>query len=253
VNFHWSQAKYGLIFGAGHGIGCALAKELLQRFPQLILTATYRLPAKAMELFQLKERYQERLQLVELDPTQEEQLALVSQKIPSDVSLDFVFNCIGFLHREDIRPEKSLREFSVDNFLEVMRVNACVTALIAKYLEKKLPRSTPALFVSLSAKVGSIEDNELGGWHSYRASKAALNMLIKNIAIEFSRKRLPCLVSSVHPGTTNTALSASFVAHTNHKVYEPQETASRLIELFEARDVTDTGIFLSYNGEKLPW
>ncbi len=254
MNFQWSQVKYGIIIGAGHGIGYALTANLLEHYPKLQLTATYRVKAKAEKLLSLQSQYQERLNLVEIDPTQENEVAIfANEKVIKDTPVDFIFNCVGLLHNESFQPEKSLRDFSVNNFLEVIRINSSVTPLLAKYLEKKFPRASPSLFVSLSAKVGSNEDNKLGGWYSYRAAKAALNMLVKNISIEFSRKRLPCLVCSLHPGTTNTALSEPFLAHTTHEVHAPEVTADHLIKLFSGREVAESGIFLSWNGEKLPW
>ncbi|MBC99283.1 MAG: hypothetical protein CME63_16185 [Halobacteriovoraceae bacterium] len=242
-------AKNILIVGAGHGIGLSFVTHLSQLYPHAQIFATYRNRDKANPLLnsQLKREH-----IFNIDPTVDEHIKKLATDL-ADIKLDIIINCVGLLHnKEGLAPEKSLKDFSTDNFLEVMRVNTVVTPLLAKYFHKKL-NPTKSYFVTLSAKVGSIEDNRMGGWYAYRASKSALNMVIKNIAIEFQRKRNNCVVLAIHPGTTKTDLSAPFIERTNYILHTPDETAQNIVSLFHKMKVDDSGKFISWNGDELPW
>jgi NAD(P)-dependent dehydrogenase (short-subunit alcohol dehydrogenase family) len=248
--FKLSEAKNILIVGAGHGIGLALVEYFKDK--DVNVFATYRLEHKAKDLLELSQTYPH-IKSIQLDPTIESEIETEIENIPSS-SLDLVINCVGLLHTESITPEKSLRDFNPESFMEIMRVNALVTPLLAKHCHKLFNPNKACAFVSLSAKLGSISDNQMGGWYSYRASKAALNMLIKNIAIEFKRLRKKVIVLAIHPGTTKTALSEKYIQHTNYKIHTPQETALNILsvidnqasENFEAK-------FLSWDGTELSW
>jgi len=254
VKFNFSQCQNVLIVGAGHGIGLSLVELILKNYPHIQVFATYRLASKALKLFDLQKTYDNKLDLFEVDPTIESSYINISHKFNDHaIKLNLIVNCVGLLHNEIISPEKSLRSFNPDHFLEVMRVNTVVAPLIAKYFQEFWAKEATCVFVTLSAKVGSIEDNRLGGWYSYRASKAALNMLIKNISIEFFRKRNNCVVLALHPGTTETNLSTPFLANTSHKVHTPDETAKNLIEVISNTQISDSGKFLSWNGDEIVW
>jgi NAD(P)-dependent dehydrogenase (short-subunit alcohol dehydrogenase family) len=110
-----------------------------------------------------------------------------------------------------------------------------------------------SVFATISAKVGSISDNRLGGWYAYRASKAALNMFIKNIAIEFARNKKKIILLSLHPGTTKTELSEPFTKNTKYQLHTPIETAKNLLSVIENKTLDDSGKFFSWDGEELPW
>jgi len=245
---------YALVIGAGHGIGCALVQKLLVDCPHLKIFASYRLEAMSNELQMLSKIYSDRLEIIPLDPTNETQLQKLSTSLmKKNIELNLVINSVGVLHDEKLSPEKSLRSFDPVAFLEVIRVNSLVTPLMAKHFEKNLNKTTNSGFVALSAKVGSIGDNQLGGWYSYRASKAALNMLIKNISIEFKRSKNKCVVLAIHPGTTETQLSSPFIASTNYKIHSPIETASNILSVINQRDLTHTGMFLNWDGMEIKW
>lgn len=249
-----NQCQHAIVWGGGRGIGLALTKVLLDRYPQLKVISTYRSIERASELLALTDIYQDRLQTIMIDPSNEDELKQLAQGIKSDgIKLDLLINSIGVLHNESFQPEKSLRTLNMEQFIESFKINSVLTALIAKHFEILLPRSTPCAFVAVSAKVGSIEDNKMGGWYSYRASKAALNMILKTISIEFHRKRLNCLVMPIHPGTTKTELSKPFTEKTTYKLHTPQETASNIINQIDGRSTEESGDFLSWDGEKLPW
>ncbi|EKO3738305.1 SDR family NAD(P)-dependent oxidoreductase, partial [Vibrio metschnikovii] len=128
------------------------------------------------------------------------------------------------------------------------------TLLLAKYFSPLMKTSDAAKFVTISAKVGSISDNRLGGWYSYRASKAALNMLLKTLSIEWQRTIKRGVVLALHPGTTDTPLSKPFQANVPaDKLLTPEQAAQYLVELIIQATLQQTGQFLAYNGERLPW
>ena len=147
-------------------------------------------------------------------------------------------------------PEKKLDELNEDQLTKLMQINAIGPALTLKYFSKLLDPSASIMAV-LSAKVGSIEDNRLGGWYSYRASKAALNMLIKTAAIEFSRTKPNTTLVALHPGTVNSRLSKPF---RGEQIGRPAiDAVQDLLRVIYSLKNEDSGSFISYAGERLPW
>ena len=254
MTFKLGHCKNALVFGAGHGIGFAIVKRLLLDYPNLSIMATFRKAALAKELHALSHAYSHRLRIAQVNPLEEGQLMSLSNEMEKrNDSLDLIFNAIGKLHDEKGKPEKSLQSFDTDHFLELVKVNSLITPLLAKAFIKNLRRDDASVFASLSAKVGSISDNKMGGWHSYRASKAALNMFIKNIAIELKRKKSKCIVLAIHPGTTKTQLSLPYIKHTSYHIHTPDETAINILNLINEKNEADSGKFLSWNGEEILW
>jgi len=126
--------------------------------------------------------------------------------------------------------------------------------LLAKHLHGKFRHGRPAVFATVSAKVGSIEDNRLGGWFSYRASKAALNMCLKTLAIEWHRSLPNVAVTALHPGTTDTALSRPFQRNVpDGQLFTPEQGVTRMLNVLDGLNSADSGQFLAFDGEKLPW
>lgn len=240
-----------LVVGAGHGIGFALVEALLRNHGVKNLVATYRRKELAGPLLKLAAEYPE-LSVLECDPL-EKRDKLVGLLRTRDISLQLLINACGLLHDQKLSPEKNLRQFNRDSFLRLMEVNALLTPLLLKDLVEFIPRGEDALVVALSAKVGSIEDNRLGGWYSYRASKAALNMLMKTAAIELKRTHKKLTLLSLHPGTTKTALSEPFLAGTSYQVHEPAATALNLLRVMEESDPAMSGGLYSWDGSKLPY
>lgn len=151
-------------------------------------------------------------------------------------------------------PEKSYRALDAAAMGEVLRINTVLPALIAKHALPLLPRKARGVFAAISAKVGSIADNGLGGWHSYRASKAALNMLVKNFAIELARTHKQAAVVALHPGTVDTALSEPFQQGLPEgQVRPPQEAARDLLAVIDAVPPQDSGSLIAFDGERLPY
>ena len=138
-----------------------------------------------------------------LDDFNEDSVFQAANKFDNDF-FDKIIVSIGILHNEDFMPEKRIEEISSDQFLETIRINTLIPTLIARSFYKKLKKNDKSTLAFLSARVGSITDNRSGGWYSYRASKAALNMVIKNLSIELRRYNKELVVIGLHPGTVDS-------------------------------------------------
>jgi NAD(P)-dependent dehydrogenase (short-subunit alcohol dehydrogenase family) len=169
--------------------------------------------------------------------------------------LDLVINCAGILHDSaGMQPERRLREARPENLARSFAVNASGALLVAQAMEPLLRRGQSPLFASLSARVGSIEDNRLGGWYAYRASKAALNMFMRTLAIEWSRGSRPIRVVCLHPGTVATELSAPFVGPAgNRQIFSPAVAADQLLDVLAGMDLSDSGNFYAWDSSSIPW
>jgi NAD(P)-dependent dehydrogenase (short-subunit alcohol dehydrogenase family) len=239
-----------LIIGADGGIGLGLVK-ILQQEPNLNqMYATYRRTQCASELLTIPN-----LKCLQMDITREEDISQVITTISKEIKqLHLVINCVGILHENNLQPEKSLAQINSENLIYYFQVNSIGSVLLGKHLLPLLKHNDTSIFASISAKVGSIGDNKIGGWYGYRASKAALNMLIRNMAIEYSRKSPKTIVVSLHPGTTNTPLSKPFQKNVPpEKLFPVVKTASQLLTVISNLNITDSGNFFSYDGTKLPW
>lgn len=162
----------------------------------------------------------------------------------------------GLLHDEaaGIAPEKSMRALDGGAMARVLAVNTIGPALVAKHVLPRLPRERRAVFAVLSAKVGSIGDNRLGGWHAYRASKAALNMLVRNFAIECARTHPRAVIAALHPGTVDSRLSAPFQRGVPAgKLLSPDQSAGHLLDVLDRLTPADSGGLFAWDGERLPW
>jgi len=166
--------------------------------------------------------------------------------------LVLVIDATGLLHDERMGPERSWRDITPDAMAIAFAVNATGPALLIKHLAPRLASEGKATFATLSAKVGSIGDNRLGGWYAYRASKAALNQIVRTAAVELRRRRPQALCVSLHPGTVDTRLTAPF-AKVGLAVATPAEAATRLIGVLDGLAPADSGGFFDYRGEPLPW
>ena len=167
---------------------------------------------------------------------------------------DTIFICNGVLHDDKAMPEKTIRQLDTAILADRFLTNVQVPALYLKLLFPYLSKQANVRVLALSAKVGSIGDNALGGWYSYRISKAALNMLIKNLSIEVARLNKTAAIVSIHPGTTNTELSAPFQANLPAgQLQSPDATARRLANVATKLSAERTGFLLNWDGSTLPW
>ncbi|PSN17279.1 cell-cell signaling protein [filamentous cyanobacterium CCP5] len=244
-----------LVIGASQGIGLGFVRQLLQDGRIAKVTGTYRQRETAQALFDLQTKHPDRLAVLPLDVTQEAEIerAIASLQQQCD-RLHLVIYCVGLLHSDSMQPEKSLRQLNTDQLLQYFQVNSIGAALLAKHLLPLLKHDQPSVYGAISAKVGSIGDNGLGGWYGYRASKAALNMLMKTAAIEYSRKSPKTIMTLLHPGTTDTRLSAPFQRNVPpEKLFSVERTVSQLMAVIENLGPNDSGSFFSWDGSRLPW
>ena len=160
----------------------------------------------------------------------------------------------GILHEASIVPEKSLYECNADALLRLFAINSIGPLMVAKEVLARQSRMLPFRFVALSAMVGSISDNRLGGWYGYRASKAALNQFVKTLAVECRRRFPNATVAAVHPGTTDTSLSAPYTRNVPpDRLYSTEETAGRVLDVVRNLTPESSGGFFHWDGTSIPW
>jgi len=188
------------------------------------------------------------------DVTSEADLAQLADALKSEKDLRLLVVATGILSNgKAIQPEKSFRQQSLDTFEQVFRVNTFGPALVAKHLLPLMPRNGRAVFAALSARVGSISDNRLGGWHAYRASKAALNMLIRNYGIELARVNPGFIAVGLHPGTVDTHLSKPFQRNVpDTQLFTPAQSAGRLLTVIDGLTPADSGKCFDWAGREVP-
>lgn len=248
------DAANALVVGASQGIGLGFVKALLQEATAAAVYATYRRSETATELLNLQTQHP-RLTAIPMDLTDEGQiakgLASVSAVSPK---LHLVINCVGMLHNETQQPEKSLRQIDLDSLTRYFQVNSISAILLIKHLQPMLRHGDRSVVATISAKVGSIGDNRLGGWYGYRASKAALNMLIHTAAIEYGRRCPQAILVALHPGTTDTQLSKPFQRNVPEgKLFPVEKTVGLLLGVIRGLEPADSGEFFSWDGSRLPW
>ncbi len=221
-----TAARSSLIVGAG-GIGQALAARLEARGPVTIWGRTSG-----------------------VDATIEADIAAAAQAL-SD-SLDMVFVTTGMLHDDHQRPERSMRELDAVQLARSFAINTIAPAVVAKHVLPRLPRDRRAVFAVLGARVGSIGDNRTGGWHGYRASKAALVMLVKTLSIELKRTHPQAICVALHPGTVDTAMSKPFQGNVEpEKLFTPDFSAERLIAVADGLTPEDSGGHFAWDGARI--
>lgn len=188
------------------------------------------------------------------DVTREDQLADAAAIVAGLAAPTRVVVATGLLHGPGVQPEKSMRALDPQALLELFSINAVAPALVAKHFLPLTPRDRPSVFAALSARVGSISDNRLGGWYGYRASKAALNMMIATLAIEHRRTHPLGLCVALHPGTVETRLSAPFPQQPSSAGrLTPDAAAAALVEVMDGLGQEDTGGFFAWDGKPIPW
>jgi NAD(P)-dependent dehydrogenase (short-subunit alcohol dehydrogenase family) len=221
-----------VVIGASGGIGRAVAERLEQRGE-----AVHRLS-----------RREQRLDLAD-----EASIAAAAAALPFP-AIDRLIVATGMLHEEGLAPERSLRQLDADRLLRSFAVNAVGPALVLKHFAPLLRRDGVSRTAFLSARVGSISDNRLGGWYGYRASKAALNQLVRSAAIEIARTRPGAIVALLHPGTVDTEMSRPFQANVAAgKLFTAQRSAGHLLDVLDRLEPSDSGGFFDWAGEPIPY
>lgn len=242
--------KY-LIFGASSGIAQAIIQHLLQQVDTEIIVEQWRGSANSQPANTQIVR-----QIEFADPCDKNaDLSPFFKQTP-----DVIINCIGLLHEQshldnsmtEITPEKCLEQLKDTALMRLMQVNTLSNVHIAQAITRYVPRKHPLKFIALSALVGSISQNKLGGWYSYRMSKAALNMFIQTLSIEWKRRLPNAICSAVHPGTTETALSQQFLRnHPKEKLYSAAKTAERIISIASNLSPENSGKLLMWDGTEI--
>lgn len=230
-----------LIIGGSSGIGGALARHYLAKAAQVSVISRQPAPSQP--------------QLIWLQDTlhsEQHSATVIAEALTHQPEIIFI--CNGVLHDEHAMPEKTIRQLDIDLLSVRFASNVQVPALYLQLLFSYLCKQPAIKLLALSAKVGSIGDNALGGWYSYRISKAALNMLIKNLSIEVGRLNKTAAIVSVHPGTTDTALSAPFQTNLpDGQLQSPAATAERLAKVAQGLTAEQSGNLLNWDGSVLPW
>jgi len=187
-----------------------------------------------------------------IDLEDEGSIAAAAARVAQGPVPTLVFVATGVLHHGQ-EPERSYKAMTAEHLLRDYRVNTVGPALIARHFVPLMPRDRRAVFAALSARVGSIGDNRLGGWHSYRASKAALNMILTNLAIELGRSHPQAIVAGLHPGTVDTGLSAPFQRGVKpEKLFTPADSATRLLKVLDGLTPADSGGVFAWDGTRIP-
>ncbi|MDE2648455.1 MAG: SDR family NAD(P)-dependent oxidoreductase [Paracoccaceae bacterium] len=194
----------------------------------------------------------EKVQTHSIDFEEEDSIFRASNCISKLMPLDLIIVATGILHDINLYPEKSLKDLSTEKFQKLFLINTIGPALVAKHFFPLLRRDKRAISATLSARVGSVSDNQLGGWYAYRASKAALNIIIKNSAIEISRRNSNSIVVGMHPGTVASNLSKPFQKGVPPgKLFTPELAASRLLNVLSTLRVEDTGKCFAWDGKEI--
>jgi len=243
-----------LVTGASRGIGLAIVDGLLARPGAGAVFATARGAGASEGLAAL--RADARLRALDMDVTDEASIARAAAQVERETTqLDLVINCAGLLHDGPaMRPERRLADVTPENLQRGYAVNAIGPLLVAKHFHGLFPRAGRAVFASLSARVGSIGDNRLGGWYAYRASKAAQNMFTVNLSIELRRRARGIICVALHPGTVDTALSQPFQAGVAaERLFEPARAARQLLDVIDGLGPHDNGGFFAWDAQRIPW
>jgi NAD(P)-dependent dehydrogenase (short-subunit alcohol dehydrogenase family) len=228
------RAGVAVVFGAHGGIGAALvgAIRATDRFEHVVAFGRSTSPS--------------------IDLLDEASLERAAAFAADKGELRLVIDATGFLHDDAQGPEKSWRQLDPVGLARAFALNAIGPALIMKHVLPRLPRSGKAVFATLSARVGSIGDNRLGGWYAYRASKAALNQLVRTAAVELARRSPDALCLALHPGTVATHLSAPFAA-TGLEVHQPAAAARHLLAVVDQLTADANGGFFDWRAQPVPW
>jgi len=223
-----------VVFGASSGIGAALS-DALRDDPSVARLHTVSRSGRTDH---------------HCDYHDEASIKTVAETIASEGPVHLVLIAIGILHADGIAPEKTWKALDADVMAQVFAINTIAPTIIAKHMLPTLAKGRKTALAALSARVGSIGDNRLGGWLSYRASKAALNMSIKTLSIELARANRDALIVGLHPGTVETSLSQPFRGNVpDRQLFSPAESASRLIATLDGIEKDASGSVFAYDGE----
>ncbi|KAH7429981.1 hypothetical protein KP509_09G076700 [Ceratopteris richardii] len=252
-----------LVTGASRGIGLEFTRQLLIKYPGTIVYGTARNPDASPGLQALKRRHPHRCELATMDVTKEETIEALAKEVNDKYGrLDLIVHCAGeFIIPDEVIPELYLEEFDPEVAMRLFEVNAVGPVLVTKHFWEllKIGHGTHtgragAVVVMMGHKCSSMKDNTFGSWYSYRASKTALNMFTRNMAMEAERQKDPILFTIIHPGVVNTQHS-KFFAHKvpNMKLFQPDYAVERLLGILNKVRPEDNSKFSSWDRQEVPW
>ena len=231
------------VIGSSGGIGAALIEQLVQSSQVARIHALSRSG---------RSHPSPKVANLTFDFTEEDSLIAAAQALQEVGPFDLILVATGLLQGEGISPEKNLRALSHDGFAKSFEINTIGPAMTAKYFVPLLRRDEKAVFAALSARVGSISDNRLGGWYAYRASKAALNMVLKTLAIEIGRRFKNQIIVGLHPGTVDTDLSKPFQGNVPEgKLFTAEFSAEKLLDVVDGLSAEDSGNLFDWAGKQV--
>jgi len=232
-----------VVVGASGGIGKALVHALAERATHVPIFALSRSASSVPQ----------GVRTLPIDLSDEATVAAAAARVGEAGPVGLVIVATGLLHQAGVSPEKSVRALAPTTMATVFAVNTIGPALVAKHFVPLLARRERCVFAALSARVGSIGDNRLGGWYAYRASKAALNQILRTLAIEVARSRPDAIVVGLHPGTVASGLSRPFRPDpTADGVFSPEESAAHLLRVLDGLGADDTGGVFAWDGSQIP-
>ncbi|WCJ24370.1 NAD(P)-binding Rossmann-fold superfamily protein [Euphorbia peplus] len=257
------EGGVSMVQGASRGIGLEFVKQLLEMDGKGHVVATCRNPDGAAGLLDLKNRFADRLNLLKLDLTVESSIEASAMSIKERYgSLNLLINASGILQIPNLlEPEKTLKKVEKSALMLSYEVNAVGPILVIKHMWPLLKAGggsgthrDVAVVANLSARVGSIGDNHLGGWHAYRSSKAALNQLTRTASVEFAQKKDPIACILLHPGTVDTDLSRPYQRNVAEgKLFTKEFSVQKLLNIINNTTSNDNGKFFAWDGQQIPW
>lgn len=257
------EGGISMVQGCSRGIGLEFVKQLLQKSEKGHVIATCRKPNEASGLLSLKNMFAQRLSILPMDVTDESTIEASAKSIKDRYgSLNLLVNASGILSIPDVlQPETTLLKVEKSSLLLTYEINAVGPILVIKHMWPLLKAGggtgtdrDVAVVANISARVGSIGDNRLGGWHSYRSSKAALNQLTKTVSVEFGRRKDPVICILLHPGTVDTDLSKPFQRNVPEgKLFTKEYSVQKLLGIIDHAKIQDNGKFFAWDGQEIPW
>lgn len=189
----------------------------------------------------------------QIDVTDEDSIRAAAGRVAESGPVGLTLVATGLLHGPGVTPEKALKALDPAALAQLFAVNTTGPALVAKHIVPLMPRTGRSVFAALSARVGSIGDNRMGGWYGYRASKAALNQILRTLAIEMARTHPEAIVAGLHPGTVRTALSHPFRPHADSPdTVTPEAAAAHLLAVLDGLTPAESGRIFAWNGQSVP-
>ncbi|MDG2502524.1 MAG: SDR family NAD(P)-dependent oxidoreductase [Porticoccaceae bacterium] len=246
------QPRNALVLGAGGGLGQAIVARLLTD-PSIdkIIAVSRNSQTEDLSGHWISSN---RLLWIQSDYSEQSMADVVAQLAPHAGTLSRVCICHGVLHSDSIWPEKRLEDISADALHEIFHANTVIPSLWLKLLHRVLAGKRRCVVAALSARVGSIGDNRMGGWYAYRTSKSALNMMLKTLAVEYARRAKNVKLISFHPGTTDTPLSKPFQASVRKEnLFSTAFVADRLVGIMDRAEVDGQLSYLDWDGKPIAW